>query len=72
MRRTLLDEGISIHVRQDGEEVEGEGRVNYFYSKDARRRGWMVEEEVFDGIAHCAHFWRVGRGMSELLSGCEG
>ncbi|TAQ89915.1 hypothetical protein B7494_g1761 [Chlorociboria aeruginascens] len=47
------------------------GRVCYLYSKedrmcewmdirehaeDARRRGWIVEEEVFEGSAHCAHF----------------
>lgn len=64
-RRTLLDDTA---VQPDG--GHGETQVCYLYSetdrmthwqdiwdhaRDARRKGWNVEEVLFDGSGHCAH-----------------
>jgi len=64
-RRTLLDAGIV------GPMHNATNSVTYLFSKtdnlcvwtdvedhaqDARKLGWQVEEVLFDGSAHCAHF----------------
>jgi hypothetical protein len=71
-RRTMLDENVvSEKWESDVGESGGQRRVCYLYSKmdsaclwmdvkdhadDARRKGWQVEEVLFDDSGHCAHF----------------
>lgn len=92
MRRTLLNEDISKVVSKDNDaDVERKGRVCYLYSKademvewtdvrehaeEARKKGWEVHEEVFEGSVHCAHFSadsaRYVNAVKTMWMGCMG
>lgn len=37
------------------------------HATEARRRGWRVEEEVFEGSAHCAHLGKDSRTYAEAI-----
>ncbi|CAI6332247.1 unnamed protein product [Periconia digitata] len=70
-RRTMLDkETVTASSATVGDE-DGMGNARYIYSRsdrmcqwgdvhdhaeEARRRGWNVEEVVYEGTAHCAHY----------------
>jgi hypothetical protein len=80
MRRTLLDEGMLTGASSGGD--EGKGRACYIFSEadeqadwtdikdhaeEARRKRWTVQEVVFEGSAHCAHFSKDAEKYAEAM-----
>lgn len=82
MRRTLLDDGLLTGSSSFRDNVKG--RACYLFSEadeqvdwldikdhaeEARRKGWLVEEVVFEGSGHCAHFSSDGERYTEAMKG---
>jgi hypothetical protein len=82
MRRTLLDEEMLTLPSSFRAEVKR--RACYLFSEadeqvdgmdikdhaeEARRKGWAVQEVVFEGSGHCAHFSKDGERYAEAMEG---
>jgi hypothetical protein len=39
------------------------------HAEEARRKGWAVQEVVFEGSGHCAHFPKDGERYAEAMEG---
>jgi hypothetical protein len=75
--------GITLEERSSGAEMV-KGKACYLYpeaddqvdwmdikehAKEARGKGWVVEEVVFEGSAHCAHFSKEGETYVGVMKG---
>ena len=82
MRRTLINEEMLGGASSGGDEVKG--RVCYIFSEadeqvdwmdikdhaeEARRKGWTVQEVVFEGSGHCAHLSKDAKKYVEAMKG---
>lgn len=82
MRRTLINEEMLSGASSGGDEVKG--RVCYIFSEadeqvdwmdikdhaeEARRKGWTVQEVVFEGSGHCAHLSKDAKKYVEAMKG---
>jgi hypothetical protein len=37
------------------------------HAEEARRKGWMAEEVIFEGSGHCANFLRDGERCAKAM-----